>query len=48
MQNITLRQLRSLRAIQAEGKIARAAKQLNLTAPAVTLQLKQLERRSSC
>lgn len=43
MQNITLRQLRSLRAIQSSGKISSAAKGLGLTAPAVTLQLQQLE-----
>jgi DNA-binding transcriptional LysR family regulator len=43
MQNITLRQLRAVRAIQAYGKISIAAKHLHLTAPAVTLQLKQLE-----
>lgn len=41
--NITLRQLRSLRAIHATSKIATAARQLGLTAPAVTLQLQQLE-----
>lgn len=43
MRNVTLRQLRSLQAIQAFGKISLAAKELGLTAPAVTLQLKQLE-----
>jgi LysR family transcriptional regulator, low CO2-responsive transcriptional regulator len=43
MQNITLRQLRSLRAIQELGKISGAAKALGLTAPAVTLQLQQIE-----
>lgn len=41
--NITLRQLRSLLAIKSEGRIATAAVKLGLTAPAVTLQLKQLE-----
>jgi DNA-binding transcriptional LysR family regulator len=43
MRNATLRQLRSLHAIHACGKISIAAKQLGLTAPAVTQQLKQLE-----
>ena len=43
MQNVTLRQLRSALAIRAYGKIVSAAKHLGLTAPAVTLQLKQLE-----
>lgn len=40
---MTLRQLRALSAIQEHGKIVSAAKVLNLTAPAVTLQLKQVE-----
>jgi LysR family transcriptional regulator, low CO2-responsive transcriptional regulator len=43
MRNTTLRQLRSLQAIHACGKISVAAKELGLTGPAVTLQLKQLE-----
>lgn len=43
MLNVTLRQLRALQAIYASGKISSAAKELGLTAPAVTLQLKQLE-----
>ena len=43
MRNTTFRQLRSLQAIHACGKIYGAAKELGLTAPAVTLQLKQLE-----
>lgn len=43
MQNLTLRQLRSLIAIHHTGKIASAAGQLGLTGPAVTLQLKQME-----
>ncbi len=43
MLNITLRQLRSLMAIHSAGKISSAAKRLGLTAPAVTLQLQQLE-----
>ena len=43
MQTITLRQLRSVRAIHSSAKISTAAKTLGLTAPAVTLQLQQLE-----
>jgi DNA-binding transcriptional LysR family regulator len=43
MRHVTLRQLRALLAIHAEGKIVNAAKALRLTAPAITLQLKQLE-----
>jgi LysR family transcriptional regulator, low CO2-responsive transcriptional regulator len=43
MYNITLRQLRSLKAIHETGKISAAAKVVGLTAPAVTLQLQQLE-----
>jgi len=43
MKNISFRQLRSLLAIETHGKIVEAAKVLGLTAPAVTLQLKQLE-----
>ncbi len=43
MWNLTLRQLRTLQAIAAHGKIVSAAKALGLTAPAVTIQLRQLE-----
>ncbi len=43
MRNVTLRQLRSLIAIQETGKISSAANRLGLTGPAVTLQLRQLE-----
>ena len=43
MRNLTLRQLRALSEIQAYGRIVNAAKSLGLTAPAVTLQLKQAE-----
>lgn len=43
MLNLTLRQFRSIIAIHRAGKIASAAKALGLTAPAVTLQLKQME-----
>ncbi len=43
MTNVSLRQLRSLIAIEQTGKISNAAKTLGLTGPAVTLQLRQLE-----
>src|SRR5262245_9989305 len=43
LRNITLKQLRALTAIGHERKIVSAAKVLNLTPPAVTLQLQQLE-----
>jgi DNA-binding transcriptional LysR family regulator len=43
MKNISFRQLRALLAIEASGKVVEAAKVLGLTAPAVTLQLKQAE-----
>jgi DNA-binding transcriptional LysR family regulator len=43
MRNVTLKQLRALTAIGREGKIVRAAKELNLTPPAITQQLQQLE-----
>lgn len=43
MRNLTLRQLRSIQAIDHHGTIAAASRQLGLTAPAVTLQVKQLE-----
>ncbi|MXN63977.1 LysR family transcriptional regulator [Stappia sp. GBMRC 2046] len=43
MLNLTLRQFRAIIAIQRNGRIASAAKTLGLTAPAVTLQLKQME-----
>ena len=43
MTNVTLRQLRALIAIKTHGKIISAAKAVGLTAPAVTLQLRQLE-----
>ncbi len=44
MKNITLRQLRTVSAIHAEGKIVNAAKMLHLTGPALTLQLQQVEQ----
>ena len=40
---LTLRQLRALAAVQAEGSITAAANQLHLTQPAVTLQLRNLQ-----
>ncbi len=40
---ITLKQLRALAAVQESGSITTAAERLNLTAPAVSTQLKQLE-----
>lgn len=43
MRNVTLKQLRSVAAILRTGRIASAAKELNLTTPAVTSQLKLLE-----
>ncbi|MBC8129134.1 MAG: LysR family transcriptional regulator [Rhizobiaceae bacterium] len=43
MRTLTLRQLRSVQAIYQHGTIAAAARTLGLTAPAVTLQIKQLE-----
>ncbi|MCC0022914.1 MAG: LysR family transcriptional regulator [Hyphomicrobiaceae bacterium] len=44
MLNLTFRQLNSLRAVLDNGKISSAARELGLTAPAVTIQIKQLER----
>lgn len=44
MKHITLRQLRTVSAIRAEGKIVNAANRLGLTGPALTLQLRQLEQ----
>ena len=43
MQAITLRQLRSVQAVNRLGTIAAAARVLGLTAPAITLQIKQME-----
>ncbi len=40
---ITLKQLRALAAVEARGSITAAADMLNLTVPAVSTQLKQLE-----
>lgn len=44
MRNLTLRQLRAVRAVMRHRKISAAAAQLGLTAPAVTLQIKEVER----
>ena len=43
MRNLTLKQLRAVQAIMKHGTIAAAANTLGLTAPAVTIQLRQLE-----
>lgn len=43
--NISMRQLRALTEIGRTGKIVRAAKELGLTPPAITLQLKLLEEK---
>ncbi len=43
MRNLSLRQLRTVLAIHANGKIVNAAGALGLTPPAVTIQLRQLE-----
>lgn len=43
MRDVSLKQLRVVAAIAKTGKVAAAADILNVTAPAVTLQLKQLE-----
>lgn len=43
MNNLTLRQFRAIQAIVRHGKIVNAAKTLHLTAPAVTIQLRQVE-----
>ncbi len=41
--DLTIRQLRALAAVHAMGSVTAAAKRLNLTQPAVTLQLRNLE-----
>lgn len=43
MRNVTLKQLRSVAAIMRNGRIVSAAKELNLTTPAITSQLKLIE-----
>ena len=44
MKNITLRQLRAVAVVQRTGKIIFAANELGLSQPAVTLQLRELEK----
>jgi LysR family transcriptional regulator, low CO2-responsive transcriptional regulator len=44
MRNLTLKQLRAVRAVMRHRKIAAAASQLGLTASAVTLQIKEVEK----
>jgi DNA-binding transcriptional LysR family regulator len=44
MRSLTLKQFKAIQAIASHGKIINAAKALSLTAPAVTIQLKQAER----
>jgi DNA-binding transcriptional LysR family regulator len=41
--DLTIRQLRALGAVHAMGSVTAAARLLNLTQPAVTLQLRNLE-----
>ena len=43
MKNVTLRQLRALASVAQHGNFARAAIDLNLTPPAVSMQIKELE-----
>ncbi len=44
MRNITLKQLRVLSAVTKSGSMAGAARQLNVTPPAITVQVQQLEQ----
>jgi DNA-binding transcriptional LysR family regulator len=44
MRNLTLKQLRAVRAVARDRKIATAASRLGLTPSAVTLQIKEVER----
>lgn len=46
MHNLTMRQLRSIQTIDKTKKISTAAREIGLTAPAVTLQLQQVEEAS--
>ncbi|MCG6859637.1 MAG: LysR family transcriptional regulator [Salaquimonas sp.] len=48
MQNITMRQIRTVLALSQHGKITAAARALGLTSPAVTIQLQQLEGELGC
>ena len=41
--DLTIRQLRALGAVHTMGSVTAAARSLNLTQPAVTLQLRNLE-----
>src|SRR4029077_1964424 len=43
LRELTIRQLRALTAVQKHRSVTAAAKQLNLTQPAVTLQLRNLQ-----
>lgn len=43
LQNLTIRQLRALAALAGSGSVTAAANKLNLTQPAVTLQLRNLQ-----
>src|SRR5512132_1213027 len=43
MRNVTLKQLRALAAVVRTGSMTAAARELHVTAPAVTLQLRLLE-----
>jgi LysR family transcriptional regulator, low CO2-responsive transcriptional regulator len=42
LRELTIRQLRALTAVQKHRSVTAAAKQLHLTQPAVTLQLRNL------
>ena len=44
MKSVTLRQLRAFAAVAQRSNFARAAHDLHLTPPAVTMQIKELER----
>src|SRR5208337_809314 len=44
MRNLTLRQLRILTAVTKSGSMAGAARQLNVTPPAITVQMQQIEQ----
>ncbi len=44
MKNVTLRQLRILTAVTTAGSMAGAARLLNVTPPAITMQIQQLEQ----
>ncbi len=43
MRNVTLKQLRVLAAVARSGSVVGASRELNVTAPAVTLQLRSIE-----